>query len=83
MSDLILLPAPPAGDWRERANCQGTDGDVFFPEKGGSNREAKRICSRCDVRTECLENALATDERYGILGGLSERERRALKRRAA
>ena len=52
-------------------------------EKGGSTREAKRVCLSCDVRSECLEYALAHDERFGIWGGLSERERRRLKRRPA
>jgi hypothetical protein len=56
---------------------------AFFPEKGGSTREAKRVCLSCDVRSECLEYALAHDERFGIWGGLSERERRRLKRRTA
>ena len=51
-----------------------------FPEKGGSTREAKKICLGCEVRHECLEYALAHDERFGIWGGLSERERRRLKR---
>jgi WhiB family redox-sensing transcriptional regulator len=69
--------------WQERALCSQTDPEAFFPEKGGSTREAKRICSRCEVKTECLEYALGHDERFGIWGGLSERERRKLKRRAA
>jgi WhiB family redox-sensing transcriptional regulator len=69
-------------DWQERALCAQTDPEAFFPEKGGSTREAKRICSGCEVRAECLEYALAHDERFGIWGGLSERERRRLKRRA-
>ncbi|WP_020496349.1 WhiB family transcriptional regulator [Sciscionella marina] len=68
--------------WQERALCAQTDPEAFFPEKGGSTREAKRICSVCEVRAECLEYALAQDERFGIWGGLSERERRKLKRRA-
>ena len=67
--------------WQERALCAQTDPEAFFPEKGGSTREAKRICQGCEVRAECLEYALANDERYGIWGGLSERERRKLKRR--
>ena len=67
-------------DWQERALCAQTDPEAFFPEKGGSTREAKRICSGCDVRAECLEYALAHDERFGIWGGLSERERRRLRR---
>jgi WhiB family redox-sensing transcriptional regulator len=69
--------------WQERALCAQTDPEAFFPEKGGSTREAKRVCMSCDVRQECLEYALAHDERFGIWGGLSERERRRLKRRPA
>ena len=67
--------------WQERALCAQTDPEAFFPEKGGSTREAKRVCTGCDVRAECLEYALANDERFGIWGGLSERERRKLKKR--
>lgn len=66
--------------WQERALCAQTDPEAFFPEKGGSTREAKRICMGCEVRDECLDYALAHDERFGIWGGLSERERRRLKR---
>lgn len=69
-------------DWQDRALCAQTDPEAFFPEKGGSTREAKRICAGCEVRAECLEYALAFDERFGIWGGLSERERRRLKRDA-
>ena len=68
--------------WQDRALCAQTDPEAFFPEKGGSTREAKRICSGCEVRAECLEYALGHDERFGIWGGLSERERRRLKRQA-
>jgi WhiB family redox-sensing transcriptional regulator len=68
--------------WQERALCAQTDPEAFFPEKGGSTREAKRVCLGCDVRSECLEYALAHDERFGIWGGLSERERRRLKKLA-
>ncbi|WP_225753660.1 WhiB family transcriptional regulator [Actinotalea sp. Marseille-Q4924] len=67
--------------WQERALCAQTDPEAFFPEKGGSTREAKRVCTGCEVRAECLEYALANDERFGIWGGLSERERRKLKKR--
>ncbi|BFM24195.1 MULTISPECIES: WhiB family transcriptional regulator [Microbacterium] len=68
--------------WQTDALCSQTDPEAFFPEKGGSTRDAKRICTSCDVKTECLEYALQNDERFGIWGGLSERERRKLKRRA-
>ena len=68
--------------WQERALCAQTDPESFFPEKGGSTREAKRVCLSCEVRSECLDYALSNDERFGIWGGLSERERRRLKKRA-
>ena len=68
--------------WQERALCAQTDPEAFFPEKGGSTREAKKVCVSCEVRGECLDYALAHDERFGIWGGLSERERRKLKKRA-
>ena len=68
--------------WQERSLCAQTDPEAFFPEKGGSTREAKKVCVGCDVRPECLEYALANDERFGIWGGLSERERRKLKKSA-
>jgi WhiB family redox-sensing transcriptional regulator len=68
-----------AESWRLEALCAETDPESFFPEKGGSTREAKRVCTGCAVRTECLEFALSNDERFGIWGGLSERERRRLR----
>ncbi|MEO9139913.1 MAG: WhiB family transcriptional regulator [Jatrophihabitans sp.] len=80
LADIFGLPEE-AG-WQERSLCAQTDPEAFFPEKGGSTREAKKICTGCEVRSECLEYALQNDERFGIWGGLSERERRRLKRRA-
>jgi WhiB family redox-sensing transcriptional regulator len=69
--------------WQEQANCLGVDPDLFFPERGASTREAKSVCGSCEVRVECLEYALSHAEKFGIWGGLSERERRRLKRRAS
>lgn len=66
-------------DWQDYALCAQTDPESFFPEKGGSSYEAKRVCLACEVRDECLEYALKHDERFGIWGGLSERERYQLK----
>ena len=68
--------------WQDRALCAQTDPEAFFPEKGGSTREAKKVCRSCEVRAECLEFALENDERFGIWGGMSERERRRLKKEA-
>ena len=68
--------------WQTDSLCAQTDPEAFFPEKGGSTRDAKKICSSCEVRAHCLEYALENDERFGIWGGLSERERRKLRKRA-
>jgi WhiB family redox-sensing transcriptional regulator len=67
--------------WQDRANCATADPEIFYPEKGGSTFEAKKVCKACDVREECLQDALARDDRYGIYGGLSERQRRKLSSR--
>lgn len=69
--------------WQIVANCRGVDPDLFFPERGASTREAKAVCRGCEVRPECLEYALAEGERFGIWGGLSERERRRVRRQRA
>lgn len=53
--------------------------DAWFPDKGSSTREAKAVCGTCIVRAECLTWALEHNERHGVWGGLSERERRALR----
>jgi WhiB family transcriptional regulator, redox-sensing transcriptional regulator len=68
--------------WQSDSLCAQTDPEAFFPEKGGSTRDAKKICTSCEVRSQCLEYALSNDERFGIWGGLSERERRKLRKRA-
>jgi WhiB family transcriptional regulator, redox-sensing transcriptional regulator len=67
-------------DWYGDALCAQTDPESFYPERGGSTREAKSTCLRCEVRDDCLAYALDNDERFGIWGGLSERERRKVKR---
>jgi WhiB family redox-sensing transcriptional regulator len=79
---VVMNDDDDALSWQASALCAQTDPEAFFPEKGGSTREAKSVCKGCDVRKECLEYALARDERFGIWGGLSERERRKLKRGA-
>src|SRR3954467_3447804 len=69
--------------WQDYANCLGVDPDLFFPERGASTREAKEVCRGCVVREDCLEYALANGEKFGIWGGMSERERRRIRRRRA
>jgi WhiB family transcriptional regulator, redox-sensing transcriptional regulator len=72
-------------DWRSRAACVDEDPELFFPigTTGPAVEQsdaAKRICARCDVREGCLEYALATNQDAGVWGGLTEDERRTLKR---
>ena len=67
--------------WRSRAACRGTDLNVFFPGRGESAEPARRICAGCPVRQPCLEFALSHGEVHGIWGGLTERDRRALRTR--
>lgn len=77
MDGLVFLGQP----WMARGHCAQTDPEAFYPEKGGSTREAKSVCHGCPVAAECLDYALEHDERHGIWGGLSERERRRIKGR--
>ena len=70
-----------AGAWLTRAACRGMDPELFFPERGEPTEPAKAVCAGCPVRGECLDYALTNVERFGIWGGLSERERRAIRRR--
>lgn len=72
------LPTRAPADWTELAACQYTDPEAFFPLKGESANPARNICHRCPVITQCLRWALATSEPYGVLGGQSEQQRRAL-----
>ncbi|GHE52421.1 WhiB family transcriptional regulator [Streptomyces longispororuber] len=69
--------------WQEQALCAQTGPEFFFPEPGSSVREAKNICRLCDMRTACLAYALDNDERFGVWGGLSEKERQNLRREKA
>lgn len=64
--------------WHDDALCAETDPDMWFPEKGGSTKPAKRICGDCLVQAECLEYALDVKERFGIWGAASERDRRRI-----
>src|SRR2546423_4068502 len=90
VTSIVAAPAAaePAGDWRHRAACRDEDPELFFPV-GNSGpalaqiAEAKSVCRRCPVTTECLTWALDSGQDAGVWGGMSEDERRALKRRNA
>ena len=69
--------------WVADAACLDEDPDLFFPIKGSpdANDDAKRVCSTCSVRGDCLELAMTNNERDGVFGGLSYEERVNLRRR--
>ena len=82
---LRVPPPEPAREdlaWMDLALCAEVDWAIFFPEKGESTRPAKAVCGNCEVRAECLEWALQHEDisAHGIWGGVSERDRRHLKR---
>lgn len=71
-------------EWMIDGLCAQVDPEIFFPDKGGTTTPARSICNAgCPVKAECLAYALERGERFGIWGGLSERERRKLARAAA
>ncbi|HEY2101459.1 MAG TPA: WhiB family transcriptional regulator [Pseudonocardia sp.] len=74
--------AAPEPEWAD-GSCAETDPEIFYPDKGGSTREPRVVCGRCSIRPECLEWALATDQRFGIWGGTSPEERKAIRRSRA
>jgi WhiB family transcriptional regulator, redox-sensing transcriptional regulator len=67
-------------DWTGQAACRATDPDALFVQGAAQNR-AKAVCLSCPVRTECLADALDNRIEFGVWGGMTERERRALLRR--
>lgn len=66
-------------DWRDRAICAQTDPELWFPDKGGSPRQAKQVCADCPVRWECLAHALSHNERWGVWGGFTVEERERMR----
>lgn len=66
--------------WEERAACRGADVELFFSVEEADQKAALEFCSRCEVRAECLESAVANREMYGIWGGMFESDRRSLIR---
>lgn len=67
-------------DWSKNARCKATDPDELFVQGAAQNR-AKAVCMGCPVRTECLADALDNRVEFGVWGGMTERERRALLKR--
>lgn len=76
---------PRSPHWWEDASCRTESAELFFPpmraprhEKRAAERKAKRLCFSCPVRAECLEAAIEGEERHGVWGGMTSRERRRM-----
>lgn len=87
-AQLPLLQAAVQQEWHHGAACRGGDSDLFFPvgdgvRAGAQAEVAKSYCRGCPVIDECLRFALDNDDQFGVWGGLTEKERRALKRKGA
>jgi WhiB family redox-sensing transcriptional regulator len=84
LTTSAAIASAPGGQWRDGALCAQTDPEIFFPEKGTPARAALRVCAGCPVRAACLADALARrDVTFGVLGGLTPRQRRELLREHA
>lgn len=80
---LPLNPADIKAPWRRQAACRTEDPDLSFPAQGDMTTvaEAKAVCARCPVRRPCLDFAIASNERSGIWGGLSRKDRNRIRNR--
>lgn len=81
--DPLRVEPDAAPGWLAQAKCSGVDPDLFFPGRGVDTKTPKAICAGCPVRAECLDHAMSRNEKHGIWGGTSERERRRMRRTGA
>ena len=78
--DLLAVPLLEEKPWAAFAACTGGEGMTFFPQSKAEEQAALAVCATCPVREDCLDHALATNERFGVWGGTTEKQRRALSR---
>ncbi len=79
LADLL----PPRPRWMAKAACRGQPVDTFFPARGESASPARDLCAGCPVRVQCFDFAMADPELDGCWGGMTARERAALRREAS
>jgi len=79
----LAAPITEERPWVVFSACRDKDADLFFPDTRSDEQQAVAICATCPVQMECLEYALEADIRFGIWGGLNEKQRRPLARRIA
>ena len=78
--EALTVPVLEERPWSTFAACQDAKDVCFFPQNKAEEKAAATVCAICPVREECLDHALATNERFGMWGGVPERQRRAVAR---
>ena len=78
VSRMLAVPISDERPWVVFGACRDADPDLFFPISRGDIAKALSICASCPVKPECLEYSLEAGERFGVWGGLGEKERRKL-----
>jgi WhiB family redox-sensing transcriptional regulator len=76
--DILTAPADDGSCWATYAACKDGEGMNFYPQNKREEAAALALCNACPVRQECLDHALATNERFGVWGGTTEKQRRKL-----
>ena len=82
-TQIIPIPITEERPWVVFSACRDKDPDLFFPDARSDTKEALAICASCPVRVDCLEYAIETDVRFGVWGGLTDKQRRRLVRSMA
>jgi WhiB family redox-sensing transcriptional regulator len=83
IESALTAPITEERPWAAFAACRDRDPDLFFPVSADAERDAVRVCAGCSVQLDCLEFALEAKIRFGVWGGMTEKERRSLQRRIA
>jgi WhiB family redox-sensing transcriptional regulator len=74
------LTSAETGHWQDDGNCAGANQDIFFPGRGEDFTAGKAVCEKCVVKEKCLEFAFKNGEKFGIWGGMTERERKRIRK---
>lgn len=81
--EILPVPITDERPWVVFSACRDKDADLFFPETRAEEKQALAICATCPVELDCLDYAFEADIRFGVWGGMTEKQRRRLTRRSA
>ena len=81
--EILQVPINEERPWMVFGACRGKEPDIFFPQTAGEAQQAVAVCNTCAVKQECLDYSLEARERFGVWGGITEKQRRQLLRQPA